>query len=185
MITGPKRLFVALCRRRGYSLDDVAACVVSEVGDNITVDETHAAYPRQSPHHSVRSVGGRIVASAATADEVRQLLEKSSAVPGGTALSGPGTQLKKLLGRIGIKATPNCACNAKARAMDAHGCDWCEANIDTVVGWLREEAGKRRLPWLDAVGKVLVRRAISNARKEMARAEAAKEGEATGSGSAV
>lgn len=93
---------------------------------------------------------------------------------------GPGTELKKLLGRIGITASPTCGCNAKARAMDARGCDWCEEHIDTVVGWLREEAGKRRLPFLDAVGKLLVRRAISNARKEEARAKAAKEGEAQG-----
>ena len=31
-------------------------------------------------------------------------------------------------------------------------------------------AAKRKLPFLDAAGRVLVRRAISNARKELARA---------------
>ena len=34
------------CRQRGYTLDEVRACIVSEDGDTITVDETHAAYPR-------------------------------------------------------------------------------------------------------------------------------------------
>jgi len=34
------------CRERGYTLDDVRACIVSEDGDSITVDEMHPAYPR-------------------------------------------------------------------------------------------------------------------------------------------
>jgi hypothetical protein len=79
--------------------------------------------------------------------------------------SGPGTELKKLLARVGITAAPACACNARARTMDANGCDWCEANLGTIVGWLREEATKRGLPFLDAAGRLLVKRAIRNARK--------------------
>jgi len=42
---------------------------------------------------------------------------------------------------------------------------WCEANIDTIVGWLREQADARGLPFLDAAGRFLIRRAIKNARK--------------------
>ena len=80
-------------------------------------------------------------------------------------LGGPGTELKKLLKLINITATPNCSCNARARTMDANGCDWCEENIDTIVGWLREEATKRGLPFLDAAGRLLVKRAIRNACK--------------------
>jgi hypothetical protein len=80
---------------------------------------------------------------------------------------GPGTELKKLLAGwpFRIVAKPNCSCNAKARAMDAAGCDWCEANLDTIVAWLREEAAKRKLPFFDAAGRWLVRRAIANARR--------------------
>jgi hypothetical protein len=78
---------------------------------------------------------------------------------------GPGTELKKLLAAVGITATPNCSCNARAREMDRQGCDWCEANLDTIVGWLREEATKRGLPFLDAAGRLLVKRAIRNARR--------------------
>ena len=77
-------------------------------------------------------------------------------------LGGPGTELKRLLKTIGITATPNCSCNARARVMDGNGCDWCEANVDTIVGWLREEAAKRKLPFVDMAGRLLVRRAISN-----------------------
>jgi hypothetical protein len=78
--------------------------------------------------------------------------------------------LKKLLSLVGITATPNCSCNARAAKMDQEGVEWCEAHLDEIVGWLREEATKRGLPFLDAAGRVLVRRAISNARKEAARA---------------
>jgi hypothetical protein len=51
--------------------------------------------------------------------------------------------------------------------MDERGCDWCEANIDMIVGWLREEAANRKLPFVDAAGRMLVRRAIRNAREEV------------------
>jgi hypothetical protein len=56
---------------------------------------------------------------------------------------GAGTELKKILAKFGIVATVNCTCNAKANKMDAEGVDWCEANIPTILGWLREEGLKR------------------------------------------
>ena len=81
------------------------------------------------------------------------------------AQHGPGTELKKLLSSVGITATPNCSCNARAADMDRNGVEWCESNIDTIVGWLREEAEKRGLPFVDLAGRLLVRRAIKNARR--------------------
>lgn len=85
--------------------------------------------------------------------------------------AGPGTELKKLLARVGIKAQPDCSCNARASTMDqaeAREPGWCEAHIDEIVGWLREEAEKRGLPFLDVAGRMLVRRAIRNARRAAA-----------------
>ena len=82
--------------------------------------------------------------------------------------SGPGTELKKLLASVGITATPNCSCNARALEMDRNGVEWCESNIDPIVGWLREEAEKRGLPFVDIAGRLLVRRAIRNARRAAA-----------------
>lgn len=42
----------ARCRARGYTLDQVRPCIVSEDGDRIVVDETHQAYPRpKDPRH--------------------------------------------------------------------------------------------------------------------------------------
>jgi len=75
-----------------------------------------------------------------------------------------GTELKKLLSMIGITEKPNCSCNKRARAMDVAGPDWCEQNLATIVAWLREEATRRKLPFIDTAGKALVRMAISRAR---------------------
>ena len=86
---------------------------------------------------------------------------------------GPGAELKILLAGwpLYITATPDCSCNARAAEMDRQGVDWCEANIDTIVGWLREQAAGRGLPFLDLAGRLLVRRAIRNARKAAAAAQ--------------
>jgi hypothetical protein len=79
---------------------------------------------------------------------------------------GPGTELKALLKTwLRIEATEDCGCNSKAKEMDARGGDWCENNIDTIVGWLRDQATARGLPFIDAAGRMLVRLAIRNARK--------------------
>ena len=90
-----------------------------------------------------------------------------------------GAELARLLSRFGINAEEKgCKCKSRASHMDARGCDWCEANIDTIVGWLREEATKRGLPFLDVAGRMLVRRAIQNARrKEAARGKASAQAE--------
>jgi len=90
--------------------------------------------------------------------------------------AGPGTELHALFGRFGLTASGDCKCNSRAALMDANGCDWCEANINEIVGWLRESAEERGLPYLDVAGRMLVRRAIANARK--AEAKRAKEAEA-------
>lgn len=83
---------------------------------------------------------------------------------------GPGTELSKLLNRFGIKPTPTCQCRAKAAEMDRWGPDECERpeRIEEVVAVMREEAAARGLPFLDAVGRLLVRRAIRNARRAAA-----------------
>lgn len=60
---------------------------------------------------------------------------------------GVGTALKSLLSKIGIVATPNCSCNYRAAEMDRLGLKWCQENRETILGWLKEEADKRKLPF--------------------------------------
>lgn len=80
---------------------------------------------------------------------------------------GPGTELSRLLKRFGIEPTPTCSCRAKAAEMDAWGCDEASKpeRIDEVVAVMRAEAQARGLPFLDVAGRLLVRRAIANARR--------------------
>ena len=138
MIACQLKHLAARCRQRGYTLDEVRACIVSEDGDQITVDDTHAAYPRE-PKPQLPAIGG------------------------------PGVELKKLLGRIGITSSSNCSCNAHARRMDEMGCDWCAANVPTITEWMRGEAAKRKLPFIATLAGLMVKRAIHNARKEASR----------------
>jgi hypothetical protein len=52
--------------------------------------------------------------------------------------------------------------------MNEQGNDWCEQNIDTIVGWLRDEAKRRGLPFVDMIGRIMVTRAIKKSRKLLA-----------------
>jgi hypothetical protein len=158
MITCPRRHLMIRCYQRGYTLDEVRACIVSEDEAAITVDETHPAYPAKPKPGFVPP----------------QFVPQPP-VP----TSGPGTELSKLLKRFGIEPTPTCKCRAKAAQMNAWGCDECSKpeRIEEVVAVMREEAKARGLPFVDMAGRVLVRRAISNARKEAARATQASNAE--------
>jgi hypothetical protein len=61
-----RKHLAARCRQRGYTLDEVRACIVSEDGDQITVDETHPAYPlRPKPGVSLLTKAANFAASAA------------------------------------------------------------------------------------------------------------------------
>ena len=86
---------------------------------------------------------------------------------------GPGTELSRLLKRIGINPTPTCQCRAMSQQMDQWGCDECERpeRIDEVVAVMRAEATARGLPFVDLAGRMLVRRAIHNARRAAAAAQ--------------
>jgi hypothetical protein len=88
-----------------------------------------------------------------------------------------GTHLSRLLERFGITYTPGCKCRSMAAKMDNQGCEWCEseAGIAEILEAMRTEASKRGLPFLDGVGKMLVRQAVRSARRETERAEKASE----------
>lgn len=60
-------------------------------------------------------------------------------------MGGAGTELKKLLEKIGITPSPTCTCNAHAREMDDRGTWWCEQNMEKIVGWLNDEIRRRKI----------------------------------------
>lgn len=131
-------------KERGYTEAEVEGCFVRDLGNGVwLVDVDHPAYPKPR-----------------------------EGWPGGKApCGGPGTELKKMLRRwIGVTATPNCSCNAHALEMDAWGPDGCEANLTTIVGWLKEQATARGIPFLSGPAARVVSHAIHRVRRRQARA---------------
>lgn len=78
---------------------------------------------------------------------------------------GPGSILSNMFSYIGIVSSPNCSCKRHAIEMNQRGPDWCEENISTILGWLKEETKKRNLPFVESVAKLIVLRAIKLSRK--------------------
>lgn len=148
MITAHYRHLVARCQQRGYTLDEVMPCVVAQDGDQWTIDVDHPAYPK-TPRQSPAAV---------------------PPPPPMPPTSGPGTELKALLKDwLGIQASPNCSCNARARQMDEWGPDLCEENLPTILQWLEEQATARKLPFVRFAAEQAVKLAIRRARKKAAK----------------
>lgn len=79
--------------------------------------------------------------------------------------NGPGTILTNMISTMGIKSTPNCSCRRHAIEMNDKGPDWCEENMSTILGWLKEESAKRHLPYIESVASLIVKRAIKTSRR--------------------
>lgn len=100
------------------------------------------------------------------------------APPAPPIVPGPGAHLTTLLGRLGLSETPGCKCRSYSAQMDRWGVDGCTQRILEIVSWLRTEAESRGLPFVDFAGKLMVNRAIANARRSAA--DAAKTAAAQG-----
>lgn len=83
--------------------------------------------------------------------------------------NGPGSILSGMLHALGINSTPTCSCRRRALEMNSRGPDWCENNLEQILGWLEEEAKKRKLPFVKTVAKLMVQRAISKSRRLLAK----------------
>jgi hypothetical protein len=81
---------------------------------------------------------------------------------------GVGTELKNLLSRLGIVDQPGCKCDGRAREMDRLGLEWCQANEETILGWLHEEARRRGLPFSTLVARAVLRLAYRRAARASA-----------------
>lgn len=79
---------------------------------------------------------------------------------------GAGTELKNLIGKFGLRPGLNCKCGQHIREMDSKGVEWCAENISTITEWLREEAQRAKLPFTEIGAKLLIRKAIANAKKK-------------------
>ena len=78
---------------------------------------------------------------------------------------GPGAILTNMIKSIGIVSSSSCSCRRHAIEMNEKGSDWCEENMSTILGWLKDESKKRNLPFVETVAKMIVNRAINKSRK--------------------
>lgn len=151
----------------------------------ISVEKLHAAIPHRKPGYldAVMAVAERVSDTELQMDaEHFARIRKEYAEPptpqpepaaphtAAPPASGPGTELKAILKDwLGIQASPNCSCNARAKQMDEWGSDLCEQNLPTIVGWLEEQARARKLPFVRFAAEQAVKLAIRRARKKAAR----------------
>lgn len=133
------------CNERGYTLEEVVKCIISRNGNICVVDTNSEFYPMKPKPGYPKTI------------EIQNH-------------QGPGTELKKLLSYIGIVSTETCSCNNRAKLMDemeAKEPGWCEKNMETILGWLKEESAKRGLPFLEIVARSIVKLAIKRAKKNI------------------
>ncbi len=82
--------------------------------------------------------------------------------------NSPGTVLSKMIKSLGFTMSDSCSCKRHALEMNDKGNDWCSENIDTIIGWLREEMTRRNLPFIETIARLMVNRAIKKSRKLLA-----------------
>ena len=145
MIMCDKKYLEMRCEERGYTLEEVEPCIIKREGDTLWIDEHHDKYPHEK--------------------EKPPLAPKRSRVAG-----GPGTELHKLLKKLGLSPVEGCKCKGRARKMDEWGPDICEDRINEIVGWMEEEARKRDKWFIRWPAKTIVLLAIQKARKAQKRA---------------
>ena len=88
MITCHRKHLEARCRERGYTLDQVMACVVSQDGDVWVIDPQHPSYPKAG-------LGDRVEKALKTVGITEERVSKLIGRPCGCP------ERKKALNRLG------------------------------------------------------------------------------------
>lgn len=81
--------------------------------------------------------------------------------------NGPGSILAGMFHLLGIKSSPTCSCKKHAIEMNDKGIEWCEQNISTIVDWLKEESSKRKIPFIESVAILVIKRAIRQSKRAL------------------
>lgn len=80
---------------------------------------------------------------------------------------GVGTELSRLLKKFGISAKEEgCSCRHKSKLMDKRGVLWCENHVGEIMGYMRDNARKMKIPFFAMPAKMLIRQAIKNAKRK-------------------
>ena len=87
-------------------------------------------------------------------------------MPTTTTTTGPGTQLKNMLGWVGIRAKEKgCKCGHMQKKMDRWGAAGCRDHKQEILDHLAKEAKKRGLPFVKLAASKLVDLAIRRAER--------------------
>ena len=79
--------------------------------------------------------------------------------------NGPGTELKKLIQWFLWDKAASCeSCANREITMNHWGPDKCEEKMETILEWLKESADNAHLPFVPFLVRLVVKRAIRNAR---------------------
>lgn len=157
IIRVPKSMFYDRCRERNIDPEKVKGCIAAEHKHGlVSIDIEHPDYPR--PTKNSAKIVAKNLSSLMPKGENDKDLENSY---------GVGTELKKLLSYINITSSPNCSCTSRARAMNEKGIHWCKNNKEIIIGWLEEEAKKRKLPFIRYAASKILDLAIYRAEKKL------------------
>lgn len=123
----------------------------------VLLSAVHEAAPHRPPGYLAEVLNAGTAVSTSDGDfidipdDVYDAL--AAKYSGKQAGKGPGTVLHRLLESIGIKALPSCPCLKRKAIMDSWGWDECQRpeRIDEIVGWMREEAALRGLPFVESM----------------------------------
>jgi len=137
----PKQSFEKTCQMRGYTFEECKNSIVKEEPNSLFKDKD----------------GKEFRTDAYYVDDEHENFPHSV---------GVGSELKKILQYVGIKATPNCSCNRRALEMDSRGVEWCKNNKDEIIKWLEEEAKRRKLPFVKFGVEQMLKLAIRRASKD-------------------
>ena len=133
---------------------DPKACAVCQKTDTPRTGECNSVIASLSITRSKRD-------NHELADQIREKLHHHCLV----RPQGPGTWLMRILHFFRLFGKKGCKCAHRAAQMNSWGCDKCLEELDTIVGWLREEAEKRELPFVERGARTIVKLAIRCARK--------------------
>lgn len=162
----PKRMFLQRCKQRNVDPEKVKGCIFKEHESGLVeIDIEHKDYPHPTSK-SLENVKKELFSNPSTnktlSDGYNQYVKEQKE----DIQEGVGAELKILLSYMNIKSNPNCSCNAKAKTMNKNGIQWCKDNKNTIIGWLEEEAKKRKLPFIRYGAKKILDLAIYRAEKK-------------------
>lgn len=80
-------------------------------------------------------------------------------------VDGPGTELIKLVSWFKF-TSKKCRCKERALKMNKWGPDGCEQRMSTILRWLRHAAFLNNVPYNKSLVKIVVQKAIRNARNK-------------------